>query len=160
MLLCLDVMYIMKGCLCSLCYLSRLCQSTVIYHSKPFYLLLILPKLCVNISYYHHSTLSSLCRFFYFLFLVVGSFVGSFVPVIMTDSSWPHKYVAIDDGLQQECNNHGEGILQLIYCNLVYPTRRDRGRPFLLFSSIMPCIMTFSKFQVVTFSSCDMAKVP
>ena len=41
------------------------------------------------------------------------SLVGWFVPV-MADSSWPHKYDAIDDDLQQEQNNHGEGVLQLI----------------------------------------------
>ena len=42
--------------------------------------------------------------------------VGWFVPV-MADSSGPHKsetqhkYDAIDDNLQQEHNNHGEGVL-------------------------------------------------
>ena len=39
-----------------------------------------------------------------------NTLVGSFVPV-MADSSWPHKYDAIDDDLQQEHSNHGEGVI-------------------------------------------------
>ena len=41
--------------------------------------------------------------------LRLGWLVGC-VPV-MADSSWPHTYDAIDDDLQQEHNNHGEGVL-------------------------------------------------
>ena len=37
--------------------------------------------------------------------------VGYIVVPVMVDSSWPQKYNAIDDDLQQEHNNHGEGVL-------------------------------------------------
>ena len=45
--------------------------------------------------------------------LWTSGLVSSFVPV-MADSLWPHKYDTIDDDLQQEHNNHGEGVLQQI----------------------------------------------
>ena len=76
-------------------------------------------------------------------------FGGWFIPV-MADSSWPHKYDAIksaiglllrdcyalaedrhlDDDLQQEHNNHGEGSP---IADFIWSIHRDRGRPFLLF---------------------------
>ena len=58
----------------------------------------------------------------------------------MADSLWPHKYYAVDEDLQQERNNHGEGVLQLILFDQSIETK-----VVLLFPSIMPCIMTFSK---------------